>query len=120
MKLKKVLFYSLLLNLYTKVAFAAPGDPWEACRSGISGAMDYNCWICSVWQWISALLIPVSTLVLIFAGYLWMTSAGDTNKIEKAKEYIYGVLSGLGLLLFSYFLIYNFLGINTLASCIWH
>jgi hypothetical protein len=48
-----------------------------------------------------------------------MTSAGDPGKIDKAKEYIAGVFSGLALLFFSYFLLNNFLGINIFSSCIY-
>lgn len=52
----------------------------------------------------------LSILVLIFAGYLYVTSAGNTEQNTKAKDLIIGVLMGL------VFLILAGMFFNTLKS----
>jgi hypothetical protein len=103
-------------SLLAGKAYAAVGDPW-------AGAATYSDWICAVWGWLATIIIPVATLVLILAGYLWMTSEGNPERIGKAKEYITGVASGVGLLLVSYFLLNNVMGISAISilrgGCIW-
>lgn len=106
---------SLLSLALPKIANAAVGDPWD-------GATTYEDFICKAWGWIATIILPVSILIIVFAGFLWMTSAGNPEKIGKAKEYLIGVASGLGLLVISYFLVNNVLGVDVFSirgGCIW-
>lgn len=48
----------------------------------------------------------LAIIVLIYAGYMYVTSAGNVDQINKAKEFITGALIGLGFLM-SAGLIYN-------------
>jgi len=45
-------------------------------------------------------------LLLIYAGWLWMTARGNEDQITKAKDLIKGVVMGLILVLVAGFLIY--------------
>ncbi|MFA5954780.1 MAG: hypothetical protein WC817_04555 [Patescibacteria group bacterium] len=44
-------------------------------------------------------------IILAVGGFLWLTSAGNTTQIERAKSYINGALSGYVLLLVSWVLL---------------
>ncbi|NTU99193.1 hypothetical protein HGA64_04290 [Candidatus Falkowbacteria bacterium] len=48
--------------------------------------------------------------MIVYAGYEWMTSAGDAAKIEKAKKRIMAAIVGLIIILASFGLVRYFLG----------
>ena len=52
----------------------------------------------------------LTILMLIFAGYKYMTSQGNPTAINEAKDILFGSLSGFGLLLLIYFVL-NIMGI---------
>jgi len=62
---------------------------------------DYNCWIRKVWTWATAILIPLSILVLTAAGVVYMTSGGNPDRVGLAKKMIVGAVSGVGLIVLS-------------------
>ncbi len=54
---------------------------------------------------VSAILSIVGvlfTVLLVYAGYLWMTASGDDSKIEKAKSILTSSIIGLIILLMAY------------------
>lgn len=53
-----------------------------------------------VFAWGIPITAGIAVLMFMYAGYLYMTSQGDTGKIGEAKEIIIGVIVGI-LLLFS-------------------
>lgn len=59
--------------------------------------------------------IIFALLVLIYSGWLWMTSAGDKQKIATVKQRIVYALVGLAVIFLSFFIVNfvtSFLGIN--------
>lgn len=54
-------------------------------------------------DWYDKLLLPAGTIlagiVIMYGGIAYAMSAGDPSKVQKAKEYIYGAISGLVLLI---------------------
>lgn len=45
-------------------------------------------------SWVSGLLIAVAVLFVIYAAYLYLTSAGDAEKVKSASNYIlYAVIA---------------------------
>jgi len=48
----------------------------------------------------------LSTVVIIFGGFLWATAAGNNSRVDNAKTWIGSALTGLVLALFSYTLLY--------------
>jgi hypothetical protein len=42
---------------------------------------------------------PIAVVILIFAGYMYITSAGNPETLGMAKNLIFGVISGLVVLL---------------------
>ena len=45
------------------------------------------------------IVIPISVIVILYAGALFMTSAGDVEKVKKAKRALLWALVGLGIVL---------------------
>jgi len=52
----------------------------------------------------------IALVIFVYAGFLWMTSAGDAAKIERAKKMITASIIGLIIILASYSLVRYFLG----------
>ena len=48
------------------------------------------------------LLGMVVVILILAGGFLWMTAAGDTEKIKKAKGLIFGGIIGLAIILSAY------------------
>ena len=44
----------------------------------------------------------IATVVLMIGGFQWVTAGGNTSKIEEAKSWIFGSISGLALALSAY------------------
>ena len=55
-------------------------------------------YINSVLQWGIPVLGSIAVLMLVYAGYIYMTSQGDQTKVGFAKELIIGVITGILLL----------------------
>lgn len=56
---------------------------------------------------ILGLLAFIAIALIIYGGFVWMTSGGDPNKVQKAKQIIYNVVIGL-IIIFSAFAIASF------------
>lgn len=54
-----------------------------------------------------SLLGIVAVVIILFGGFKWMTSGGDTTKVEDAKKLIYAGIIGL-IIIFSAFAISQF------------
>lgn len=48
------------------------------------------------------LLGIVATVLIIYAGFLWMTAGGDDGKVEKARGIIFAAIMGLLIILMAY------------------
>lgn len=116
-KLKKIL---LTLSVFlTSVFFASipvavsAGSLWDS-QIGSKGSNSMGSWFGSpdkpddlrdtIYKMINFslnLLGVIFLVLLIVAGFLWMTSAGDTKKVETALGYIKGAIVGLVIILIS-------------------
>lgn len=61
----------------------------------VSSVTDY---VNQVLAWAYPVIGSIAVLMIIYAGYLYMTSQGNSDKINLAKEIIIGVITGIGLL----------------------
>lgn len=56
-----------------------------------------------VTSWYYGLLLPIGVtlagIVILIGGIMYAASAGDAGKIQKAKELIFGAITGLVLLI---------------------
>ena len=44
----------------------------------------------------------VAVLIIMIGGFKWMTAGGETSKIDDAKKYFYGGITGLVIILSAY------------------
>lgn len=75
-------FFGLARNLVTGNVCQSPGE--KTVR---------------VLQFILGFVALILVLISLYAGFLWMTAAGDSSKVEKAKEMLKNAVIGLVVLL---------------------
>jgi len=56
----------------------------------------------SIIQILLGFLGVIAVVLIIFAGFLWLTAGGDDTKITKAKNYIKNAVIGIVIILSSY------------------
>jgi hypothetical protein len=61
----------------------------------------------AIYQYALTIVGILATVVLVWAGVVWLTAAGNAEKIKIAKEYIAGALIGLVLTFGSYLILYT-------------
>ena len=61
----------------------------------------------AIYQYTLGIVGILATVVLVWAGVVWLTAAGNAEKIKLAKEYISGALIGLVLAFGSYLILYT-------------
>jgi len=44
----------------------------------------------------------LAVILIIYAGFLWMTAGGDSGKVDKAKDYIKNAVIGMVIILAAY------------------
>ncbi|MDO8264781.1 MAG: pilin [Candidatus Parcubacteria bacterium] len=54
-----------------------------------------------VLNFIFVLAVAVAPIMIVYAGFLFMTAGGNSEKITKAKNLILWTVAGLGIILFS-------------------
>jgi hypothetical protein len=58
--------------------------------------------ISNIIKWVLGFMGLVLTLMIIYGGFLWMSSGGDTEKISKAKNTITNGIIGLVIVVLAY------------------
>ena len=64
-------------------------------------------YISAIYRYAVSIVGLLATVVMMFAGMLWITAAGNTEQISKAKSYISAALTGLVLTLTSWVILYQ-------------
>ena len=66
----------------------------------------------NAFAWVAGIISTISMLGLIYAGYVYITSAGNPDRIAYAKDVILTSLAALLIVIFSWAL-FHLLGVNT-------
>lgn len=85
MKLYKKLVFFIIFLILPLISFAAetPIDPFKLINN--------------IAKFFSSIVIGISVIIFIYAGFLYTTAGGNTEKIDQAKNYLlYGAI-GLGI-----------------------
>lgn len=65
--------------------------------------------------WYNGLLLPIGAIlagiVILVGGIMYSASAGDATKIQKAKELIFGAITGLVLLIVAALIVRTITGV---------
>lgn len=59
----------------------------------------------NVIQWALGVLGLIAVIMILFGGVMWMTSAGNEEKVRKAKEILRAAIIGLVVILLSWALV---------------
>jgi hypothetical protein len=71
-------------------------------------------YILTIYRYAIIILVPLAIIMIIIGGIFWISAAGNTGKIGKAKKFILDSLIGLGIALFSYIFL-SLIGITTVS-----
>lgn len=64
-----------------------------------------------LYAWALGVAIAIATLIIVYAGIMYVTSGGNPDSIKNAKQWIYGALISLALIILSK-LIFTTLGVK--------
>jgi len=94
-KIKKTKTLSIILTSFmflfaVSMVFAAAPSPKESGITGMQGFVDL---FKNIGEWFQAIVLAIAIIMIIYAGFLWMTAAGDDDKLTNArKTLIYGLV----------------------------
>jgi len=69
--------------------------------SKIQNESDILTFITSILNWVFGLLLIVSVAMILYAGFRYITAAGDEGKVKSAKKTLTYALIGIGIALLS-------------------
>jgi TRAP-type C4-dicarboxylate transport system permease small subunit len=98
--MKKIIFFILLFS--PSFAFA-----WCTITSNTSPDEAISC----IYQTIVVVSGILALLMIVIGGFQWLTSAGNEQAIKGAKEKIFSAILGLVIVLMSYVILVNFIGL---------
>src|SRR3989338_6557076 len=84
--------------------FAAPADFGlsDLAGLGLGGAQDPRLIIVNIIRILLGFLGILAVIIVLYGGFVWMTSGGNAQKIEKAKKILINGLIGLAIILSAY------------------
>lgn len=103
--------FILLLCLSFSFVFAEEVNPLEnlvqvANRAGFPRERNLSLLIGRIVRLFLSFAGLILLIIIIYGGFLWMTSGGEEEKIKKAKGLIQSAVIGLAIVIFSYALAY--------------
>jgi len=116
-----LLFLSLTLGLSPQLAYAQQTQPLLADESqaeldkqnqafietsGLGTRYSIGSMVSAILKMVLSFLGLLFFLLILYAGFLWMTSVGNDEKIEKAKAIMKGAVIGLLIILMAYVITY--------------
>jgi len=104
--MKKVLILTTLITVFALTALPALAldDPFGlnyGTSTGL-GTKDLREGIMTIVQYLLTFLGVIAILVMLYGGFVWMTSAGNEEKVGQAKKIITAGVIGLVVIFISY------------------
>lgn len=87
-----VMILALALPVVVEAAVTTVGS---APDSNISSITDVVAVIDTIVNWFFAIIIGIAAIMIIYAGFLWMTSGGDEEKTGNARKTLIYALIGV-------------------------
>lgn len=106
-----IIFFILAAAVFAVANFAlAAVDPWGGTKAAVEGAIglgtkDPRVIAASVIRVALGFVGVIALGLIIYAGFLWMTSAGQEKKIDQAKSILKNALIGFIVILISFGLV---------------
>ncbi len=87
--MKKILLTSILLSLLILPTVTLATSPPPAPTLDVMVVLD------RITNWLFAILLIVSAIAFIIAGYFFVTAGGDVESISKARSFVLYAIIGL-------------------------
>lgn len=112
--LKRFVVVAVLLFVFFVIGFKASAQPDSLEReafeqltaAGVGGnfdaPIDPRVIVANIIRIALTLLGTILVVLIVYAGFLWMTAAGEADKIEKAKKILYNSVIGMVIILAAY------------------
>lgn len=94
-------------------AWSAPIDENWGATAGLATG-DIKITVANIVRWLLGLLGLIATIMIIIAGFWWMTAAGNDDKISKAKSMIQAAVIGLIIIIMAWAI--TIFVVNTMKS----
>ena len=107
-----------LIGLFAVAALGAVFLGFWANRQALAVATDFGevsnigDYLSAVLKWVVPLIGGLAVLMLIYAGYIYMTSQGNPEALGRAKDIIIGVVTGILLLFLIEIILVKTIGIS--------
>jgi hypothetical protein len=110
----RLLFVPAENSVFLKPVLPPPGDPTQGCGGGNSVYTAIGCipvlgsreeflgWIL---KWAVGIGGGIAFLLIVYAGFIIMTAAGNPERIKAGQELLTSAISGLIMLIFSIFIL---------------
>jgi len=95
--MKNLIFIISLLTIFL-IALPALGQDF-AFKNPFKEITTITSLIEAIINFLKSLAVIVSAILIVYAGYLYMTSAGNQQKIETAQKTLIWALVGIGVIL---------------------
>lgn len=101
MKNKKIKFLSLVCFSFVFSFLLAPivFAQVEGAPETIDELTDL---IAQIGRWFQAIVLLIAIIMIIYAGFVWMTASGDEEKLGKARKTLIWGLIGIGIVIFAF------------------
>ena len=97
-KLSKVFTSGVTLLSFPVVAFAQAQNIWDQINVEIDGTdTEVNSLIVNILNWAIGAAAVICVIMLIVAGYSYMTAGGDENKVKTATKTLTNAIIGLAI-----------------------
>jgi len=78
------------------------GQPTLADIGGVTWGNNLTQIITGLLQLVLGFLGVIAVLIILWGGFIWMTAAGEQDKVDKAKKLIYAGIIGLVIIFAAY------------------
>ena len=106
MKLKRSIVYFILFSVLltglavflVRPSLAVSGNTTVNLPNP-TNASTFEELIQNIAKWFYYIMIPIASIMVLYAGFLFLTSGGDEEKIKRAKRTITWVIVGVAIIL---------------------
>jgi hypothetical protein len=100
---KKVLIFSFSAFVLVQVFFvpsslAIEGNTTYNIPNPVN-ATSFETLVQAIAKWFVRIMVPIAAIIFLYAGFLFLTSGGDEEKVKKAKRAITYAIVGLVIVL---------------------
>ncbi len=103
MNLKKIISVSMLSMMFLFVAAPAVLAEGETGKEAGPGSIgELITLIENIAAWFQNIVLVIAIIMIMYAGFLWITSGGSEDKIASARKTLLWGLVGIAVVLFAY------------------